>query len=128
PAAAATRLEAGGWALAEDTGVVEACTAGRIDLRTLRHTSSLVAAPDVARLEVVRRDDASALGRHAAVPVALMPARSGWSWIALALGERDSPAAPQVALADAAAQVRWPDGATTHLPLSDISGAAGGER
>src|SRR5699024_6388081 len=83
-APAATALEVGGWAIADDAGVAVHAAAPALTLTCTRSTAVLLA-PGDARLRVEHRDQASPLGAHAAVAVAPLPVRSGWTWAALAL-------------------------------------------
>lgn len=132
PAADATALEVGGWAIADDAGVAVHAAAPALTLTGTRGTAVLLAPAD-ARLRVEHRDQASPLGAHAAVAVATLPVRAGWTWAALALtdarhGQVSSAVDhPQVHIETDRAEIAWPDGAASTVPLTGLSPSPGGD-
>ncbi|WP_277051498.1 DUF2264 domain-containing protein [Ruania albidiflava] len=132
PAPAATALEVGGWAMADDAGVAVHTATPAVTLTSTRGAAVLLA-PTAARLRVEHRDQASPLGAHAAVAVATWPARSGWTWAALALtGARTGQVSsavdhPQVRIETDRAEITWPDGATSTVPLTGLPSSPGGD-
>ncbi len=111
PAPEAVELHVGGWPLADaappDEEVqrpVGATGAASVTVRTAGLVSTVAAAGGATGAVVVRREDASPLGAHAAVPVVVAPVHAGtgreqedgpaagWTVVAVGLAGRSSPA------------------------------------
>ncbi len=134
-AAPGTRLEAGGWPLADDAGVTVTEEPGRIDLATSEGLRArLLALAGFTGQRTEHLDEASPLGAHAAVGVLAgegkacgdpgSSAPAGWYALALALTRAPLTADPRLDLDGPAARITWPDGASTTLDLTDLEGDA----
>ncbi|GAA4415678.1 DUF2264 domain-containing protein [Georgenia halophila] len=119
-----TGWEAGGWPLAAEVPPAETVDASRAGATVtdgnLRSTVVGLGGADTTR--VSRHDDASPLSDRAAVPVVGGPARPGeWHAVAVGLEAGDAAAAsPAVEISGGRASVRWPDGASTNVPLPEV--------
>ena len=129
----AVELQVGGWPLAADDAPVATRSDDGVEV-TAGTATSLLAVPGPpagtpVTTSVVRREDASPLGRHAAVPVVSAPAHRlpddvvpGWFVVAVGLvgrpaGDAAHPA-PRVAREGVGGvAVTWADGARTTLTL-----------
>ncbi|WP_432492516.1 DUF2264 domain-containing protein [Kineococcus auxinigenes] len=127
PAGDAVEVQVGGWALAAAEPPAEdvAASAGppAVTVRTDRSTSTVAGLDGVAGALVVRRENASPLGPHSAVPVLRAPVRAG-TWLAAAVALAGSPAGagrtPRLTRGEGAhVDVTWADGARTHVALPD---------
>lgn len=129
--AATLRLRIGGWALAGReaplaTAGAETATAAYGD-----RVSGIRSLTPGATASVVVRDDASALGAHAAVPVvdrAVEPRVWNAVLVWLDAAGTGDPSAAHVDVAGHTAFVTWPDGVATATRLIDHRSAAGADR
>lgn len=119
---AATTLECGGWALADDAGVAVERAGGthaRIDQYSLELHAANVGLVGWRDAHVVHRNDASPLGAHATVGVLSAPPAPGWYAAAIALAGVTIPldGVPAVEITDSRAVIAWAQGTTTEVAL-----------
>ncbi|WP_089773942.1 DUF2264 domain-containing protein [Ruania alba] len=126
PAPEAVALEAGGWALAEDAGVVseqtEASSAVGVVLSSRTHQAGLHGLTGWTAARTEHRDDASPLGAHTCVGVLSTGPAPGWYALALSLAGIGHLSAPPSVQFDAGqARIGWADGTGTAVILGDPS-------
>ncbi|UFU06774.1 DUF2264 domain-containing protein [Ruania halotolerans] len=137
PSPDATALEAGGWALADDSGVVDEQTNGAgsdnsasavgTTLVTRTHSAGLHGLRGWTSVRTDHHDDASPLGAHACVAILTSSPTPGWYALALGLaGIGRLPAIPSVHIDAGHARIEWADGTGTAVILDNIVDRADG--
>ncbi|QOR70995.1 DUF2264 domain-containing protein [Ruania alkalisoli] len=134
PSSEAVALEAGGWALSDDSGVVidtaaEAKASGQAQpgsavgnlLRSQTHEAALLGLHGWTAARTEHHDDATPLGAHTCVGILSTAPAPGWYALALGLaGSELLPPPPFVHLDAGTAWIEWADGSGTAVDIGEV--------